>query len=77
MPLVFKFTSSLKPALFAFAGDRPGSSLPKKYGPWIADGIIRATEAMPHRLDRETVERAIEAHGYQLWRMKRQSSDRR
>jgi hypothetical protein len=70
MSIVFRFTSGSKPALFAFAGDRPGSSLPDKYGPWIADGIIRPTEAMPHKLDRETVEQAIKTQGYQLWRMK-------
>jgi hypothetical protein len=75
--MVFKFTSGSKPTLFAFAGDRPGTSLPEKYGPWIADGFVRPTDAMPHKLDRGTVERAIETQGYQLWRMRPLSAAQR
>ena len=48
-----------------------GSRLPDKFGPWLARGIVRADNANPHKLDRETIERAIEESGYQLWRMKK------
>jgi hypothetical protein len=71
MPVIYKFSSSVTNGLFAFAGDADGSMLPEKHGPWETKGGIRPGEPIPHRLDRETVERAIDDHGFQLWRMKK------
>jgi hypothetical protein len=71
MPVIYKFSSSVTNGLFAFAGDADGSLLPEKHGPWKTNGGIRPGEPIPHRLDRDTVERAIEDQGYQLWRMKK------
>src|SRR5882757_1836971 len=71
MPVIYRFSSSVTTGLFAFAGDAEGSMLPEKHGPWETKGGIRPGEPIPHRLDRETVERAIDDHGFQLWRMKK------
>ena len=74
MSVIFKFTSGTRTGLFAFAGDRAGALLPEKHGPWIFDGNVQPHEAIPHKLDRQTVENAIDDHGYQLWRMKRRQN---
>lgn len=71
MAVIYNFSSSVRTGLFAFAGDADGSMLPEKHGPWVTQGGIRPGEPIPHRLDRETVERAIDDHGFQLWRMKK------
>ncbi len=74
MAIIFKFTSSATNGLFAFAGDRSGAQLPENHGPWISNGNVRPNESIPHSLDRETIERAIGDHGYQLWRLKKRSA---
>ena len=71
MAVIYNFSSSVRTGLFAFAGDADGSMLPEKHGPWVTQGGIRPGEPIPHRLDRETVERAIDDHGFQLWRIKK------
>jgi hypothetical protein len=71
MAIIYKFASTGRENLFAFAGDRSGSKLPERHGPWRPTGNIKASEPLPHRLDRGTVERAIDDQGFQLWRMKR------
>ncbi len=71
MATIFKFSSSVTTGLFAFAGERSGARLPEKHGPWVSSGNVRPSEAVPHKLDRETIERAIDDHGYQLWRMRK------
>src|SRR5579871_4533705 len=71
MAVIYNFSSSATTGLFAFAGDADGSLLPAKHGPWVTRGGISPGEPIPHRLDRETVERAIDDHGFQLWRMKK------
>ena len=70
--IIFQFASSVTTGLYAFAGDRAGTRLPAKHAPWVSKGNLRPNQPIPHRLDRETVERAIDAHGYQMWRMKKQ-----
>ena len=67
---IYIFKSEAKSGLRAFAGDIAGSKLPGQFRPWHAVGVITPDRDPPHKLPREAVERAIETHGYQLWRMK-------
>ena len=68
---IFIFKSETQLGLHAFAGDPGGNSLPKNRGPWTAIGVVRPENALPHNISRETVEKAIEAQGVQMWRMKK------
>ncbi|EJW10383.1 hypothetical protein A33M_4481 [Rhodovulum sp. PH10] len=67
---LFMFESETAHDLRAFAGDSAGSKLPEKFGPWHATGIVRPDRDPPHKLSRATIEKAIEADGFQLWRIK-------
>jgi len=67
---IYIFKSEAKNELRAFAGDAGGSRLPPQFRPWHAVGVVGAGKALPHKLSRATVEDAIEAHGFQLWRFK-------
>jgi hypothetical protein len=67
---LYIFKSDAKDELRAFAGDVAGSKLPDQFRPWHAIGIVGADKDPPHRLSRKEIERAIEMHGFQLWRMK-------
>jgi hypothetical protein len=69
---IYIFKSEGKPELRAFAGDVEGSKLPGQFRPWHAVGVISAGKALPHKFSRATIEDAIEAHGFQLWRFKSQ-----
>ncbi|KAB2855437.1 MAG: hypothetical protein F9K43_28300 [Bauldia sp.] len=71
MATIYSFASSGRENLFAFAGDRSGTKLPERHGPWRPTGNIKGSEPLPHRLDRDTVEQAIDGPGFQLWRMKK------
>jgi hypothetical protein len=71
MTAIYSFQSSTQPGLCAFAGDAEGTRLPDRLGPWVAIGSVGAGEAIPHALDRDTIEDAIGTAGFQLWRMKR------
>ena len=66
------FKSQATKNLRAFAGDIVGTKLPENHAPWTITGIV-ANEAMPP-LSRETIEAAIEAEGYQLWRLSRKTN---
>ena len=66
---MYIFKSETKPGLCAFAGDPAGSQLPRHHGPWTGTGIVGLTSAPPHKLSRETLEQAIHAHGFQMWRL--------
>jgi hypothetical protein len=68
---LYIFRSEKKPELNAFAGDERGSMLPKNHGPWKVTGIVGMTNAPPHNISRATVEEAIGAQGFQLWRKKK------
>jgi len=65
---LYMFASRTKPDLRAFAGEADGRRLPEKYAPWDATGVIRPEKAPPHGFSRATIETAIDAQGYQLWR---------
>ncbi len=67
---IFIFQSETKQELRAFAGDMTGSKLPGRFGPWR---LVRAAPlgvALPHRIARPGIERAILTDGFQLWRLK-------
>ncbi len=67
---LYVFKSDASGELRAFTGDLAGSSLPEKFRPWHAVGAVAPDAAPPHGLSREGIEKAIEAHGFQLWRLK-------
>lgn len=67
---LFMFESEKTSDLRAFAGDSAGTKLPAQHGPWQATGIVRPDRDPPHRLSRATIEKAISAKGFQLWRLK-------
>jgi hypothetical protein len=65
------FKSETTKNLRAFAGDVVGTKLPDNHAPWTITGIVANEAMLPHNLSRETIEAAIEAEGYQLWRLSR------
>jgi hypothetical protein len=67
---IYIFHSEGKPELRAFAGDAGGSKLPGQFRPWHAVGVVSTGKALPHKISRATVEDAIAAQGFQLWRIK-------
>ena len=71
---IYMFTSESSLNLRAFAGDSEGSKLPSKHGPWNADGSIRSGEHPPHHFSRAKIEQAIKFDGFQLWRMKQDTT---
>ncbi len=56
---IYIFKSETRKELRAFAADLAGSRLPQNHGPW----------APPHNFSRAAIEEAIDAEGFQLWRM--------
>jgi hypothetical protein len=71
--VIFSFASTAKPGLFAFAVDQSGRQLPDKHGPWKLTGRIAPNAALPHQLDRATVEEALGEVGFQMWRRRKGS----
>jgi hypothetical protein len=71
---LFMFKSVVKHGLHAFAGDAAGKQLPRRFRPWRAQGMIGRNEAPPHGLPRSEIEQSIRDTGYQLWRIRQQSS---
>jgi hypothetical protein len=69
MMMIYKFASDAPNRLLAFSGDAAGASLPPQHGPWKPVGDVGPDEEIPHRLDRKSIEQAIEEHGYQMWRV--------
>jgi hypothetical protein len=67
---IYVFASESRKGLHAFAGDSSGSRLPARVGPWRCLFAAAPGASLPHGIARRTVERAIVAEGYQLWRMK-------
>jgi hypothetical protein len=70
---LFVFESSINAGLRAFAGDAAGRKLPDQFSPWRQIGAIRSEAAPPYNLSRDTIETAINAIGFQLWRLKRKA----
>lgn len=73
---IYIFKSETNGELRAFAGDAAGSKLPDKFRPWHATGVVTAGKALPHSISRAAIEDAIEAQGFQLWRIKPKDSDK-
>jgi hypothetical protein len=67
---LFIFKSEANTALRAFAGDAAGRDLPDQFRPWRPIGAVLSGNAPPYNLSRDTIEKAIGAHGFQLWRVK-------
>jgi hypothetical protein len=67
---LFIFESNANTSLRAFAGDAAGRKLPEQFSPWRQIGAVRPENAPPYNLSRDTIEKAINAHGFQLWRLK-------
>jgi hypothetical protein len=73
---IYIFKSETRKELRAFASDTMGNRLPGSHGPWTVTGVIGPDKAPPHNLSREAIEAAIEAEGYQLWRMSKKTEAR-
>jgi hypothetical protein len=67
---LFIFESNTKTGLRAFVGDVAGRNLPDQFSPWRQIGAVASGNAPPYTLSRDTIEEAISAHGFQLWRVK-------
>jgi hypothetical protein len=67
---LFIFESNANSSLRAFAADVSGCKLPDQFSPWRQIGVVRPENAPPYNLSRHTIEKAINAHGFQLWRLK-------
>ena len=66
---IYIFKSETRKELRAFAGDLAGSKLPRQHGPWTVTGVVRPEGDPPHKFSRVAIERAINAEGFQLWRL--------
>ena len=67
---IFIFKSEAKPDLGAFAADPVGLELPAQFKPWHAVGAIAPDRDPPYKLSRAVIETAINAKGFQLFRLK-------
>lgn len=67
---LYVFKSDAKGELRAFAGDIAGSKLPEGFRPWHVVGAVAPDAAPPYGLSRDSIEQAIDARGFQLWRLK-------
>ena len=72
---IYIFKSETRGGLRAFAGDLVGSKLPQSHGPWTATGAIGPDNAPPHNVPRRAIEEAIDAEGFQLWRLKKTEAE--
>ena len=66
---IFIFKSEASPDLRAFSGDLAGLQLPSQFKPWRAVGAIAPDRDPPYKLSRDTIEAAINACGFQLFRL--------
>jgi hypothetical protein len=66
---IFIFKSDTKPDLCAFTGDLAGLHLPSQFKPWRAVGAIAPDRDPPYKLSRDVIEAAINARGFQLFRL--------
>jgi hypothetical protein len=56
--------------LRAFTGDVEGRKLPDQFSPWRQIGAVRPENPPPYNLSRDLIEKAVNTHGFQLWRLK-------
>ena len=67
---IFAFASETRTGLHAFAGDKVGSRLPSRVGPWRLIFGSAPGRQLPHGISRAAMEQAIRAEGFQMWRLK-------
>jgi hypothetical protein len=67
---LYVFKSDANGGLRAFAADMTGSKLPERFRPWHAVGAVARDAPPPYGLSRDDIEKAIDAQGFQLWRLK-------
>ena len=60
----------------AFATDLAGSKLPERHGPWIVTGAIEPNNVLPTFFSRNAIEEAVDAEGFQLWRLGKTADSR-
>ena len=70
---IYIFKSETRKNLRAFAGDLVGSRLPQHHGPWTATGAIGPDSAPPYNFSRDAIQEAIDAEGFQLWRLSKKT----
>jgi hypothetical protein len=70
------FKSETTAGLRAFAGDPDVKKLPRQHGPWAATGAIAPDGTPPYKLPRDAIEKAIDAEGFQLWRLRTKKGTR-
>jgi hypothetical protein len=68
---IFIFKSEVNPSLCAFCGDPAGLQLPSQFKPWHAVGAVAPDRDPPYKLSRDAIEAAINARGFQLFRLKK------
>jgi len=66
---IFIFKSEASPDLRAFSGDLAGLQLPSQFRPWRVVGAIAPDRDPPYKLSRDVIEAAINARGFQLFRL--------
>jgi hypothetical protein len=66
---IYIFKSETRKVLHAFTGDPTGSKLPQNHGPWTVTGVVGPGRSPPHNFSRDAIEEAIDAEGFQLWRL--------
>jgi hypothetical protein len=67
---IYVFKSETTERLRAFASDPDVNKLPRQHGPWTVTGSISPDNAPPHNFPRDAIEKAINAEGFQLWRLR-------
>jgi hypothetical protein len=67
---IYLFTSETKTELQAFTDNESGDKLPPQFAPWRTNGAIASGRALPHRFERDQIEKSIADSGFQLWRLK-------
>jgi hypothetical protein len=70
---IFIFKSDANPDLGAFSGDLAGLKLPGQFKPWRAVGAVAPDQKPPYKLSREVIEQAINAQGFQLFRLSKKN----
>ncbi len=70
---IFIFKSEANANLGAFTGDLAGLRLPGQFKPWRAVGAVAPDKNPPYNLSRDVIESAINARGYQLFRLSKKN----
>jgi hypothetical protein len=68
---IFIFKSETDPGLRAFGGDLAGLQLPGQFKPWRVVGAVAPGRDPPYKLSRDVIEAAINARGFQLFRLRK------